>query len=132
MSQGQKRRFAKPEERARLAALSRTPEARKRQRQFCIELHQRPRFRTSLECDVAEYLDSLEMEYVEQYATKYHVWDFAILSARVFVEADECYWHGCEKCGHEGVKKTKELDKRKNTWARNHGWAIFRIKECSM
>lgn len=49
--------------------------------------------------------------------------------AKIAVEIDGCYWHGCVRCGFEGDKRIKLIDKKKTTYLKNRGWVIIRIKE---
>lgn len=51
---------------------------------------------------------------------------------RIAIEIDGCYWHGCENCGYPGVGSIKRIDKSKESYLRNRGWSILRIKECDI
>ena len=59
-----------------------------------------------------------------------HVWDFVVPSKRVLIEADGCYWHGCEDCGHSGMPTNLASDARKVISAFALGWKLRRVKEC--
>jgi DNA mismatch endonuclease (patch repair protein) len=49
--------------------------------------------------------------------------------AKIAVEVDGCYWHGCSSCGYEGDSRIKSIDKKKTSYLKNRGWVILRIKE---
>jgi very-short-patch-repair endonuclease len=49
--------------------------------------------------------------------------------AKIAVEVDGCYWHGCSSCGFLGDDRIKRIDKRKTSYLKNRGWVILRIKE---
>lgn len=61
-----------------------------------------------------------------------HVWDFVLHEERLLIEADGCYWHGCESCGHPGIDLNKRADLRKNAKASELGWRLLRVKECEV
>lgn len=49
--------------------------------------------------------------------------------AKIAVEVDGCFWHGCDTCGYSGDTRIKHTDKRKTTYLKNRGWVILRFKE---
>jgi len=49
--------------------------------------------------------------------------------AKIVVEVDGCYWHGCSLCGFKGDDGIKATDKRKTSFLKNRGWLVLRIKE---
>ena len=49
--------------------------------------------------------------------------------AKIAVEVDGCYWHGCVTCGYSGDPKIHAIDKRKTSYLKNRGWVIFRVRE---
>lgn len=132
MKQAQTRRFTRPGELEKLAALSRRPADRERQRRLCIALAASPNRTSSLETYMAQRLRAAGIDFVLQFQTTHHAFDFALPEARVLIEVDGCYWHGCAKCGYPGVPKTVALDVRKTAWAKRHGWRLIRVKEHSI
>lgn len=50
-------------------------------------------------------------------------------SLRIALEIDGCYWHGCSVCGYEGFPVTTRISKSKETYLRNRGWSVLRLKE---
>lgn len=67
--------------------------------------------------------------FISEYQFNYYAIDEADPLARIAVEIDGCYWHGCTECGFEGVPYIKKTDKCKETYLRNRGWLIIRVKE---
>ena len=49
--------------------------------------------------------------------------------AKIALEIDGCYWHGCKTCDLIGDTRIKNIDKRKTSYLKNRGWIILRIKE---
>lgn len=49
--------------------------------------------------------------------------------AKIAIEIDGCYWHGCAICNFRGDNRIKLIDKKKITYLRNRGWVVIRIKE---
>lgn len=129
LSAGQRRRMSRPGERERLAALARAPAKRESQRQFALELAQRPYRRSELEKRFGALLDAAGVEYSVQFRTERHAFDFKLGAAPVLIEVDGCYWHGCKDCGHPGVAKTRQLDAEKSAWASAAGYVLIRVKE---
>lgn len=58
----------------------------------------------------------------------YHI-DEADPFAKIAIEIDGCYWHGCATCGFNGDKRIMSIDKKKETYLKNRGWVIIHIKE---
>lgn len=50
-------------------------------------------------------------------------------TARLAVEIDGCYWHGCVQCGFPGVPRNRRNDLSKNAYLKRCGWTLLRIKE---
>jgi very-short-patch-repair endonuclease len=67
--------------------------------------------------------------FITEYVCDYYSIDEADPFAKIAVEIDGCYWHGCKKCGFEGVSEIKATDNRKNAYLKNRGWFVIRIKE---
>lgn len=49
--------------------------------------------------------------------------------AKIAIEIDGCYWHGCNTCGYNGDRRIKAIDARKNAFLKNRGWVVFHVKE---
>jgi very-short-patch-repair endonuclease len=49
--------------------------------------------------------------------------------AKIALEIDGCYWHGCDICGFKGDTRIADIDKRKITYLENNGWVIIGITE---
>lgn len=64
-----------------------------------------------------------------EYLVEFYSIDEAVLDSRIAIEADGCYWHGCEECGFPGRGENATLDARKNTFLSNNGWTVLRFKE---
>lgn len=64
-----------------------------------------------------------------EYIFGYYSIDEADPLSKVAIEVDGCYWHGCEECGFKGDPRIKNIDKRKETYLKNRGWEIIRVKE---
>lgn len=67
--------------------------------------------------------------FITEYSYKYYSIDEADPFNKIAIEIDGCYWHGCEKCGFKGDIRIINIDKRKETFLKNRGWIIIRIKE---
>ena len=48
---------------------------------------------------------------------------------KIALEIDGCYWHGCEKCGFEGIPGIRRIDKSKETFLTRNGWFVVRVQE---
>lgn len=90
------------------------------------------RFRpTRLERFLASVLDSLGIRYQRQFQLEKnrHPFDFAIVDQRLLIEADGCYWHGCD-CLPQSLKQIRARDLALDAYARSLGWTVLRFKEC--
>lgn len=89
---------------------------------------------TSIELKVMEVLEGRGEDFVHQYVFpgERYVFDFAIPSKHVLIEVDGCYWHGCSKCGYDGMPDNRRNDAAKNRLAKRLGWKLIRIKECNI
>jgi very-short-patch-repair endonuclease len=67
--------------------------------------------------------------FISEYAYGPYSLDEADPLAKIAIEIDGCYWHGCLSCGFQGEDRIKHIDKRKTSFLRNRGWVIIRIKE---
>lgn len=70
--------------------------------------------------------------FISEYLCDYYRLDEADPLAKIAVEVDGCYWHGCEDCGLSGYKKAIATDHRKTSYLQNRGWIIIRVKECEI
>ena len=70
------------------------------------------------------------VQFRTEFPVGYYSIDEAYPELRIALEVDGCYWHGCSKCGY--LSKNACLDKRKNTFLRNRGWIVVRLKECKI
>lgn len=61
-----------------------------------------------------------------------YVLDLALVDARVGIEVDGCYWHGCVRCGFAGsavaIHNRKSSD-RKEAFLQACGWLVIRVWE---
>ena len=67
--------------------------------------------------------------FITEFEYGHYAIDEADPLAKIAVEIDGCYWHGCVRCDFEGDKRIKLIDKKKTTYLKNRGWVIIRIKE---
>ena len=67
--------------------------------------------------------------FITEYKEGFYSIDEADPFAKIAIEIDGCYWHGCGICGFKGEKRIISIDKRKETYLRNRGWVIIHIKE---
>jgi len=70
---------------------------------------------------------------LENFITEYECGPYSVDEAdslaKIALEIDGCYWHGCAKCGCKGDDRIKLIDKKKTTYLKNRGWVIIRVKE---
>jgi very-short-patch-repair endonuclease len=67
--------------------------------------------------------------FISEYSYGPYSIDEADPLAKIAVEIDGCYWHGCSICNFKGDSRIKTIDKRKTSYLKNRGWVIFRFKE---
>jgi len=68
--------------------------------------------------------------------------DFAWPSLKVAVFVDGCFWHGCSRCKYlprthtkfwrEKIQANQRRDRRVSRQLRRAGWAVIRVKECTV
>ena len=81
---------------------------------------------TSLESDVAKIILSEGIEFNRQFNLHDHfLCDFYLPSLNLIVEADGCFWHGCEECGFW----SRRNDAGRNAYIRAHGYDLLVLKE---
>jgi len=68
-------------------------------------------------------------DFISEYPCGPYSIDEADPFAKIALEIDGCYWHGCKTCGFNGDTRIKNIDKRKTSFLKNKGWIILRIKE---
>lgn len=81
----------------------------------------------SLEIAVANWLGEHRLEYKRNKYIKPYFVDFFVPSMNLIIEADGCYWHGCEKCGYKG-KYDWIKEQQRHLFLANH-CPIVRLKE---
>jgi len=67
--------------------------------------------------------------FISEYSYGPYSIDEADPLAKIAVEVDGCYWHGCSLCDYSGDSRIKLIDKKKTTYLKNRGWVILRFKE---
>lgn len=73
--------------------------------------------RTAIEAIIANLLDSIGIEYLEQKRIGIYCVDFCVAERRLIIECDGEYWHSERKPG------TKEKDARKNAYLASQGYS---------
>ena len=87
---------------------------------------------TSLETIVADLLVSLGIRFEPQVPVGKYIVDFFLQSSGVYLEADGCFWHGCETCGFTRTEYTearKKQDRRKDAFFKHRGLVLVRVAE---
>lgn len=67
--------------------------------------------------------------FISEYSFGPYSLDEADPFTKIAVEVDGCYWHGCKTCNFKGDSRIQVIDKKKETYLRNRGWIIIRVKE---
>lgn len=79
------------------------------------------------------YKETLLREGVKGFVTEYEVGPYSIDEAdplaKIAIEVDGCYWHGCRKCGYSGDPRILRIDRRKEGYLKKRGWLLIRIAE---
>jgi len=65
--------------------------------------------------------------------------DIVMVSRKVCIFVDGCFWHGCPKCYKapksnktywvQKIKRNIERDKEQNTYLKKNGWKVVRVWE---
>lgn len=80
-----------------------------------------------------KYKNSMNEKGLLGFKTEYEFGPYSIDEAdpfaKIAVEIDGCYWHGCKLCGYKGDTRIQLIDKKKTSFLKNRGWIIIRIKE---
>lgn len=121
--------------RRKLSAAALQPKERaRRSRQAAINNERMQKGNTKPELLVRELLLIRGVSFDQQFSIAGYpfVFDFAIPSRKLLIEADGCYWHGCPACKEPGKPDTVRNDRRKNGIARREGWRLIRIRACSL
>lgn len=83
--------------------------------------------RTSIENKVCAVLKELGINFSEQKFIKKYAYDFYLPDYNLLIEADGCFWHGCEICGFK--KSDHNNDSIKTQLALNAGFLLLRLPE---
>jgi len=79
------------------------------------------------------YKDKMIEKGLTDFITEYEYGPYSIDEAdplaKIAVEVDGCFWHGCSTCGKVGDSRIKLIDKKKTSYLKNRGWVIIRVKE---
>lgn len=79
------------------------------------------------------YKKSMTFLGLEGFISEYEVGPYSIDEAdplaKIAIEIDGCYWHGCDKCKYPGDPRIKRIDSRKEGYLSKYGWHLIRIKE---
>lgn len=67
--------------------------------------------------------------FISEYNYGHYSIDEADPFAKIAIEVDGCYWHGCSLCGFKGDSRIQKIDRRKTSYLKNRGWLVFRVKE---
>jgi DNA mismatch endonuclease (patch repair protein) len=92
---------------------------------------------SSIEIILRGMLDTIDVRHLNNKTVKeitsFHQFDIVVPELKLVLEADSCFWHGCEK--HFGNKlnawqlKTRERDAWINAQVDKSGWKILRFWE---
>ena len=65
--------------------------------------------------------------------------DLVMVSRKICIFIDGCFWHGCSKCYKEPksnkkfwrlkIKRNQDRDKEQNSFLKKNGWKVIRIWE---
>lgn len=83
---------------------------------------------TTLERGVMELLDSERIEYATQQRVGRFIVDF-LLSDGTVVEANGCYWHSCQSCGHSDPNGRRDSDRLRTLELESMGHPVLVIWE---
>lgn len=115
----QDNRLNYPESRAKLALVTNTPYQRMRSSQRIRRTMQKMSqngFTSSLELFVADVLNGLHINYIQQYSIDRFCVDFALPDYNIVIEADGEYWH-----------QDKEKDDERQRIIESYGWQVIRF-----
>lgn len=93
------------------------------------------KYRSRLERLCQSILESLGIFFRRQYQLpgNRHPFDFAIVDQKILIEADGCYWHGCDcRSGQRSLHRAeyRARDQQLDDYARSLGWTVLRFREC--
>ena len=83
------------------------------------------RKRTRLHAQLKEALLRVGLDTITEYEVGYYSIDEALPDLKISIEADGCYWHGCNLCGFSGRPETRRYDCTKESYLKNRGWVIL-------
>lgn len=79
------------------------------------------------------YKETLLREGIKGFVTEYEAGPYSIDEAdplaKIAIEIDGCYWHGCRKCNYPGDPRIIRIDRRKEGYLKKRGWLLIRISE---
>lgn len=87
---------------------------------------------TKPELDIKQYLDTENINYIQQYPISGSHYDFYLPCCNILIEVDGCYWHGKNLNDNElneQQKNTRKNDYKKNSLAKQHNIMLLRIWE---
>lgn len=90
-----------------------------RQCQGSWTIHNQDREYTSIEILTAQILDSLNVNYKQQFKIGRYLCDFALPRHKLVIECDGVYWHSSAK--------QQATDKRKNEYLMSQGYTVLRL-----
>lgn len=95
-------------------------------RRFCSKqcqgswtVHNQDRECTSIEIATAQMLDSLNVDYEQQFKIGRYLCDFTLPEHKLVIECDGIYWHSSAK--------QQATDKRKNEYLMDQGYTVLRL-----
>lgn len=123
-----------PETRKRLSQIARQrwedmSEEQKAARIEALRASTKDITKSALEEVIAAELDAQGIVYERQKRIGWYRVDFYIPATNTCIEAQGCYWHACEECGHEGRKEKRIADTKRHEYLRRKGYAVEIIWE---
>ena len=85
---------------------------------------------SSYEVEFADFLDTIQVEYKQQYWVGGYPFDFFLTESNQLVEIDGEYWHPLSEADCKNKMHFDHLkrDKKKNKVAKDHGYKLTRIR----
>ena len=99
-----------------------------------------PKKDTSIEVKIQKFLTELHVEfYTHKYMNIENAYQCDIfipeqkyITQKIIIEADGCYWHGCERCMKMLTEKQingRERDKKRTEQLQQQGFRVIRLWE---
>lgn len=126
-SQESRQRWAEGSQRAKLAewaannpekVLASAANARRHNKRKFTKLHQA----------LKDALVRKGIQSITEYEIGYYAVDEAIPEHHIVIEADGCYWHGCQTCGFPPLRENASKDKAKMAFLAKQGWKVLRFQ----